>query len=116
MLLDSRLRRFPYEQPRDLIENVCRRYVERTSLGRDLLSSTGVGAAILEAAVVLGSVGHFETHSETTARRLAAGLRAMWEDKDIEVGGVWYTLRFSAIRMKLGRERGARLLAMAKTA
>lgn len=107
---------FLYDQPCELIENVSILYLERTRLGRQLLSSSGSPACVSEAPYVLGSVARFETNSETTARRLVAKLRAMWSDQDIEVGGVRYTLRSSVMRIKQERERNARLLAMGKAA
>lgn len=71
---------FPRDQPRDLIDNVCRLFVNRTSLGKSLLSSSSSSsagrAATIEAPYILGSVGHVETHNLTTAKRLVAELRA----------------------------------------
>lgn len=113
---------FPQDQPFDLIENVYWLFVGRSALGKSLQSVAGssssstTGQATVEAPYILGSVGHVETHDITTAKRLVAELRATWQNKDLEVGGVRYSLRSSSMRTKPERERNARLLAMARTA
>lgn len=99
---------YPRDQPRDLIENVCRLFVGKSPLGKSLLSgslSPASGGATIEAPYMLGSVGHVETHNKTTAKRLVAELRSTWQNKDLEAGGVRYALRCSLMRTGARAER-----------